>query len=130
MPRRKNPLMTFVIFLVVVGFGWASYHFLFEERIFARADKPPPPPDQIQRLKASIEGALGGDGCFISVMDVNWRPRAGIYRVDVQMPDGCEKKEAQRLSERVVDLVRAGTGGGETEVWLYALTREIYHRLP
>ena len=130
MPRRKNPFATFVLFLVVVGFGWASWHFLFEQRILAKADVPPPPPDQIERLKASIETALGTDACFLSVMGVNWRPNAAVYRVDIQMPDGCERLEAQRLARRVSDLVRAGSNGGETEVWLYALTREIYHQLP
>ena len=130
MPRRKNPVMTFFLFLVVVGFGWASYHFLFQEKIFAKSDAPPPPPDQIERLKGSIEIALGGDACFLSVMGINWRPNAARFRVDIQMPDGCEKKEGQRIAGRVADLVRAGTGGSETEVWLYALNREIFHRLP
>ena len=130
MPRRKNPIATFVIFLVVAGFGYASYHYLMEEKILTKKEKPPPPPDQIDRLRASIESALGSSGCFMNVMSINWRPNANHFRVDINMPDGCEKTAGRQIASRVIDTVKAGTDGQETEVWCYSLGREIFHQLP
>ena len=114
----------------VLGFGYAAYHFLYEEKVFAKSDVPPPPREQVEAMKTQIEQALQGDGCFAGISSINWRPNAGNYRIDVQMLDGCGKGDAQRIVARVVDLVRRSTDGVECEVWTYALGREIYHRLP
>jgi hypothetical protein len=128
--RRKNPAVTLALFLAVMGFGYAAYQFLVVEKVFAKADLPPPPRDEVERIKAAVEEALASDSCFVSVTAINWRPNASNYRIDVQMVDGCEKKEAQRITARVSEIVRRATNGLDTEVWVYALGREVYHRLP
>ena len=130
MPRRKNPIATLVIFVAVCGFGWASYQFIYVDGIFRSKEVPPPPPDQVEGLKRQIEEAFQGDGCFLGLQSVNWRPNEGHYRVDVNMLEGCEKAEAKKMAERVAELVRRGAAGMESQVWVYVLGREIYHRLP
>jgi hypothetical protein len=130
MPRRNNPISTLLLFLLVCGFGWASYEFIYVRGIFRPQELPPPPTDQVEGLKRQIEEAMSGDPCFLSISSLNWRPNQNHYRVDVQMMDSCEKVQAQRMAGRVAELVRRAANGIDAEVWLYTLGREIYHRLP
>jgi hypothetical protein len=130
MPRRNNPIKTFLLFLAVCGFGWASYEYIYVQRVFETKEVPAPPPDQVEGLKRQIEDAMGSDTCFVSISALNWRPNQGHYRVDVTLMETCDKDAAKRIAGRVAELVRRGAGGIDAEVWLYSLGREVYHRLP
>jgi hypothetical protein len=130
MPRRNNPVATLILFLVVCGFGWASYEFIYVRGIFKSKEVPPPPLDQVEGLKRQIEETLGSDPCFLGIAALNWRAHDGQYRVDVTMLEGCDKESAKRMAGRVAELVRRGTSGTEAQVWMYVLGREVYHLLP
>ena len=130
MPRRNNPVTTLLIFLAVCGFGWASYEFIYVQRILTPKELPAPPTDQVEGLKRQIEDAMGTDPCFMSISSLNWRPNQNHYRVDVQMMESCEKEAAKRIAGRVAELVRRGANDIDAEVWCYSLGREVWHRLP
>lgn len=130
MPRRNNPVATFLLFLAVCGFGWASYEFIYVQGIFRNKEIPPPPLDQVEGLKRQIEETLGTDPCFLQINSINWRAHVGQYRVDVAMLENCDKEAAKRMAARVAELVHRGSNGMESEVWMYVLGREVYHRLP
>ena len=118
MPHRNpsKPLL-FLFLLTVCGLGWASYELLQP----TPKDTPEPPRDPVEALKRQIEEAMASDPCFLSVSSLNWRPNQNHYRVDVQMADGCDKAQAQRLAGRVSELVRRATDGSDAEVWMYSL---------
>ena len=129
--RRKNSSVTIVLFFAALAFGYAAYHFLYEEKVFAKTEVPPPPREEVEAMKAQIEQSLSSENCFIAIQAINWRPNAGIYRVDVQMADGgCSKGDARRIAERTAELVKRATQGVRSEVWIYVLGREVFHILP
>jgi hypothetical protein len=128
--RRKNSAVTFLLFVGVLAFGYAAYHFIYEEKVFARSDAPPPPREQVEEMKTQIDQSLSSEGCYVGIQAINWRPNAANYRVDVQMADGCSKGDARRIAERVAELVKRASKGVESEVWVYVLGRDVYHQLP
>jgi hypothetical protein len=131
MARRNNPIVTFLMFLGVCGFGYASYHYVIVEKIFASHEKPVPPDEEIARLRTLIEETMATDECFDHVTGFGWRPHSQRYRVDVEIRDGCSMEEAKRLATRVQSLVTRGTGGKhESEVGIIVLGRTLYISLP
>ena len=130
MPRHKNPWATFVIFLCVVGFAWASWHFLHEKKLFRSEHVATQPPAEIERLKKLLTDTLADDECFDGLASFNWRDNSHRYRIDILMRDGCEKERAKMLVRRVADLVKRATDGIESEVSCLVLGREVYHYVP
>jgi hypothetical protein len=130
MPRKNNPIATFVMFLAVAGFGWASWHFFVEKRIQDTGVAPPPPASEIDRLRALTAEALTGDECFESVTAFNWREQSGRYRVDINIRDGCSNAAARSLARRTSDVVQRATDGRPAEVAVLILGREVWHFVP
>lgn len=131
MARRNNPAVTFAMFLGLVGFGFASYHFIYVKGVFAQESTYVPPTDEMEKIRHAIEETLGSDECFGSISAFNWRESSKRYRVDVAMNEGCGMPEAKRLSKRVSEVAqRASSGKYEAEVSLLVLGREIWHYVP
>lgn len=131
MARRNNPYVTFAMFLALVGAGYASYHFLYEEKIFAQVSTTLPPNEDMVAVRHAVEQSLSSDECFVSITAFNWRDTSKRYRVDITMPDGCGTSEAKKLARRVSEVVeRASSGKYEAEVSLLILGREVYHYVP
>jgi len=131
MARRKNPYVTFAMLLGLIGFGWASYHFIYEVKVFAQESKDVPPNEEMDKLRHSVEDALSGDESFVNITSFNWRENGKRYRVDVTMPDGSGVSDAKRLARRVSEIVeRASSGKYEAEVSLLILGREVWHYVP
>jgi len=128
--RRKNPAVTFVLFVGILAFGYAAYQFLYVQNVFARTEVAGPPREQVDEMKSGIESSLSNEAYFISISAINWRANSGRYRVDVQMADGASKNDARRISDRVAELVKRASQGVDSEVWVYILGREVYHQLP
>jgi hypothetical protein len=131
MARRNNPVVTFAMFLGLVGFGYASYHFIYVKGVFAQESHDMPPMEEMEKIRHAIEDTLGSDECFGSMSAFNWRETSKRYRVDISMNEGCSMAEAKRLSKRVSEIVqRASTNKYEAEVSMLVLGREVWHYVP
>lgn len=131
MARRKNPYVTLAMFLGLTGFGYASYHFIYVERVFAQESHDVPPTEELEKLRHAVNEALGADPCFRGITSFNWRESSKRYRIDVALEDGCATTEAKRLAKRVSEVVeRASSGKHAAEVSLLVLGREVWHYVP
>jgi hypothetical protein len=130
MPRRKNPAVTFVLFLVVAGFGYAAYHFLWVEKVFASKEEVVVPAEQIDRLRQAVEEGLTEDPSFQAITSFNWRGQTKRYKVDVAVADGSTMTDAKRMARRVNELVERASDGSPAEVSVVLLGREIHHFTP
>ena len=130
MPRHHNPVGTFVLFLAVVSFGWASWHFFVEKRIQDTGVTPPPPASEIDKLRQITSEALAGDECFDAVVAFNWREQSGRYRVDIQIRDGCSQGAAHSLARRASDVIERASDGKRAEVAVLILGREVWKFVP
>src|SRR5947207_15145033 len=128
--RHKNPLMTLVLLMFLGGFGWASWHFLVEERVFANDSRPTPPASEIERLRRLCHEALLSDDCYDGITSFNWRENGSRYRVDVQIRDGCTQQHARAIARRLSELVERATDGYPAEVGVLVLGRELWHFVP
>ncbi len=119
------------MFVGLMAFGYASYHFIYEKRVFAQESSYVPPAEEMETIRLAINESLGADECFSSITAFNWRESSKRYRVDVTMNDGCDRTEAKRLAKRVSELVqRASSSKFEAEVSLLILGREVWHYVP
>ena len=130
MPRRKNPWATLVIFLGVCAFGWASWHYLHEKRLFASDRVATVPAAEMDRLRKLIDDALASDECYDGVVSFNWREQSSRYRIDITMRDGCDKNRSKDLVSKVVAIVARAADGADAEVSCLVLGREVYHYVP
>jgi len=131
MPRRKNPVATLVMLVALLAFGWASWHYLVEEKILTRkGPAPAPPAAEIARLQRLCNEALEADECYDGISAFNWRENGSRYRVDVQIRDGCSRNDAKRLARRLSDIVERASDGYPAEVGVLVLGREVWHFVP
>jgi len=130
MPRRKNPWATLVIFCGVVGFAWASWHFLHEKKILSVEHVATPPAAEMEKLRKLVEDAMSDDECFDGILSFNWRDTSNRYRIDVAMRDGCEKEPAKKLVAKLAGIISRATDGLECEISCMLLNREVYHYVP
>ena len=131
MARRNNPVVTFAMFLGLVGFGYASYHFIYVERVFAQESHDVAPAEEMETIRHAVDDALVTDDCFGSISAFNWRDQSKRYRVDIAMNEGCGMADAKRMAKRVSELVqRASSSKYEAEVSLLVLGREVWHYVP
>ena len=129
MPRRKNPLATFVMFVAVLGFGWAAYHFVYEEQIFKSTEAAIPPAEKMNNVRNALEQSLADKDCFQSITLFEWHERQGYYRIDLTVLDGC-RDEAKSIAARSLDVVRRASGGSDARIFIYILGQEVYHLVP
>jgi hypothetical protein len=131
MARRKNPYVTFALFLAVCGFAWAAWHFVAEEKVFERPVIEAMPAAEVDKIKAALEENLKSDECFDFVGGIGWRPQQQRFRITVGIRDGCGLAAAQRVGKRAQEIVdRVTNGRMEAEISLEALGRQIYLSLP
>ena len=130
MPRRNNPWATLVIFLGVVGFAWASWHYLHEKKILSVEHVSTPPAAEMEKLRKLVEDTMGEDECFDGILSFNWRDTSNRYRIDIAMRDGCEKERAKKLVGKVASIVSRATDGIDSEISCLVLGREVYHYVP
>ncbi len=130
MPRRKNPFATFLLFVVVMGFGYAAYHYLYVMRIYESHEVAAVPNAQVDKLKGALEESLSHEEAFDSVASFNWREQSRRFRVDVVLTESATVPLAKRLATRVNDIVVHASDGYPAEVSFLVLGREIYHYVP
>ncbi len=128
--RRKNPFVTLVLLAVLGCAGWAAWHYLVEERVFANDNRPTPPVSEIERLRRLCHEALMSDDCYEGITSFNWRENGSRYRVDVQIRDGCSQQNARSIARRLSDLVERASDGYPAEVGVLVLGRELWHFVP
>ncbi|MCC7138461.1 MAG: hypothetical protein IT460_08565 [Planctomycetes bacterium] len=129
-PRRKNPLATLAMFVGVLGFGGAAWHFLAEKRILDHEDHPTPPQEEVERLRGLCHEALLDEELYEGITMFNWRPTDERFRVDIHMRDGSGKATASRVARRTSDIVERASKGIPAEVAVYVLGREVTHYVP
>jgi hypothetical protein len=129
MPRRKNSTSTFLMFVLLVGAGWASYRYLYVERIFATKEVEAPPPDKEAEIRRAIAAAFSNDPCFEDVSNMGWRSQEFRWRVDVNIPDAC-RDQAKDVARRIGAVVKSASGGTEANVFVYTLGQEVARHVP
>lgn len=129
-PRRKNPLGTLALFVAVLAFGGASWHYLAEKRILDHRETPTPPQEEIERLRALCHEALLDEELYEGITMFTWRPTDERYRVDLHMRDGTGKAPAARVARRTSDMIERASQGTPAEVAVYVLGREVTHYVP
>jgi hypothetical protein len=129
MPRRKNPGVTLLLFLGLLGAGWASYHYLYVERVFASDRVEAPASGKEAEVRRAIATAFADDSCFLGVTSVAWRGQEFRWRVDVDIGDICRDR-ARSIVQRVHDVVKSATGGTESNVFAYAVGQEVARLVP
>jgi hypothetical protein len=130
MPRRRNPVANLVLFVFVLAFGWAAYHFIYEEQWFKSEEVAAVPADQIERLRRTVDEGLESEEGYGGLTSFNWRSQTKRYRVDVNLIEGTTVADAKRMAGRVNELVKRATQGSPAEVAFLVLGREIYHYVP
>jgi len=131
MARRKNPWVTLLMFLGLCGFGYASYYFIYEQKIFDNKTVVAPPVAEMDRLRTAIDDAMSADDCYAGITSFNWREQSKRYRIDVNMTESCGIPQAKALAKKVSEVVeRASSGNYEAEVSLLILGREVWHYVP
>jgi hypothetical protein len=100
------PWKSFVLFLVLVGLGWAAYEFLYVQRVLGGGSVGDTlTTDQRDALRERIETQFEQDRCFQGVRGhINWRPRDDFYRIEIIVNQGCEDR-ARYLCREIADLV-------------------------
>jgi hypothetical protein len=129
MPRRKNPGVTLLLFLALIGAGWASYHYLYVERVFASDREEAPESGKENTVRQAIAEALRDDACFVGITSLAWRTQEFRWRVDVDVAEGC-REQAKSIARRVNEIVKSSTGGGEANVFCYTLGQEVARLIP
>jgi hypothetical protein len=129
MRRRRNPYVTFVMFLGLLAFVGASYQFLWVEKIWESSEANTPLASAANDARAAVERALADEPCFRGITNWVWRSNESFWRVDVDLGDNC-REDAKRIARHVADVVRRATGGQEACVFCYILGAEVYHLLP
>ncbi len=115
--RVNSPLKTFVLFLLVGGFGWLCYEYVYVRRIFQTQEEKFVPDAELKRVRDAVLETYGNDKCLLELGMVQYRMREGRYRIDIVVDDGCEeqaKRMCQEISEFVEDRI-----GHEAEVFAY-----------
>jgi hypothetical protein len=130
MPRRRNQLANLVLLVFVLGFGWAAWHFIHEEKMFETKETVVIPAEQIERLRQTVDEGLQSEDAYAGVTAFNWRAQSKRYRVDVNMLEGASVNDAKRMAGRVNELVLRATQGSPAEVSFLVLGREVYHFVP
>ena len=131
MPRRHSTSGTLVLLVFVLGFAWASYHFIVEKRVFANDSHPAPPASEIEHLRGLCDEALARDEWYDGIASFNWRQTDSRYRVDVHVRDGCPSATYRAMAKKLSGMVERGTDGGHAaEVGVLMLGREVYHYVP
>jgi hypothetical protein len=129
MPRRKNPGVTLVMFLLLLAAGWAAYHYLYVERVFDSKGGQEPRADHHENVRRAIEEAMGEDSCFLRITGLAWRQQEFRWRVDVDVQDGCRDR-AKSIAQRVHDVVKNASGGNEANIFVYAVGQEVGRLVP
>jgi hypothetical protein len=129
MPRRKNPSTTFLLFLLLVAAGWASYRYLYVERVFDSRVVQGPPAGKEAEIRRAIAEAFADDPCFEEVSNMGWRAQEFRWRVDVNVPDVC-RPQAKEIARRVGAVVKSASGGTEANVFVYTVGQEVARHVP
>lgn len=131
MARRKNPWVTLLMFLGLCGFGYGSYYFIYEKKVFDNETVIAPPASEMERLRTAVDDALSADECYAGITAFNWREQTKLYRIDVNLSESSTTPQAKALARRVSEVIqRASSGKYEAEVSLLILGREIWHYVP
>jgi len=115
--RTNPPLKSFVLFLLVLGCGYAAYHYVYVERIFEHRPKVYVAKDKLDEVRQAILKEYAQDDCLIELGNVLYRARERRYRVDITVDDGCQD-HAKEMCHEISDLVE-DLAGCDTEVWAY-----------
>jgi hypothetical protein len=119
-----------VLLVFVLAFGWASYHYIYVEKVFETKEQAVVPSDQLERVKRTVDEGLGNEEAYSAITAFNWRPQTKRYRVDVLLVEGSTVGDAKRMASRVNELVMRASDGSPAEVSFAVLGREIYHFVP
>jgi hypothetical protein len=130
MARRHNPLRTLLLFVAVLGFGAAAYHYLWVERVFDHEEVVVIPQEQIDDLRKTVHEGLTTEESYVSIASFNWRGQTKRYRVDVTLVETADVRDAKRMAGKVSSLVQRASEGYPAEVSFLVLGREIYHYVP
>ena len=130
MPRRRNPIANLVLLVFVLAFGWASYHYIYVERVFETKEEVAVPSDQMERIRKTIDEGLESEEAYAGISAFNWRAQTKRYRMDVTLVEGSTVGDAKRIAGRVNELVMRASEGSPAEVSFHVLGRELYHFVP
>lgn len=123
--RVRHPLVSFAMFLVVVGVGmvvWEHRNDLKRQPEHVILER-----EVREQIETSIDDALANDACYAGLRGhVSWRPNEGRYRLDIDIEDGasCENK-ARSICEVVARIVSERTNRSATVVAFDSAGREI-----
>ena len=80
-----------------------------------------------ERIHDEILQTLDTEDCFLGLRgNVNWRPREGRYRLDIELSEGssCESR-ARGLCSKVAQIIRQRTGREATVIAFDPAGREM-----
>lgn len=125
--RVNHPFKSFVLFVLVVGLGWAGYEYLYKRGLLTGEAAELLTQDHKEELRAAILTTYDRDPCFRDMRgNMNWRPNEQRYRVEIIVVDGCEDR-AKGLCQEIAKFVK-DKSGSRASVWAFdSGQREVAH---
>lgn len=123
--RNRHPAVSFALFLVICGMGWVAYE---NRDFFKSAPKEEILTSEVKAmLRETIYEVWEDDECFLELRsNLNWRPNAQRYLLDIVVVDGaaCEDN-ARQLCWDIALLIQRETGVVATVVAYDRAGREV-----
>ena len=125
--RVNHPFKSLVLFLIVLGAGWAGYEYLYKGGLLTGEASELLSQDRKEELREAILRAYDPDPCFKDMRgNMNWRPNEQRYRVEIIVMDGCEQR-ARDLCEEIAKYVYSQSSS-RASVWAFdSGQREVAH---
>ena len=129
--KPRNPLVSLLMFLVLVGVGYAAYknqdkirNLFGEKQVIAMG------PEQAEAMVDFVEDHYAGTREFEGVRGtMSWRPSSKSYRLEV-LVTGESDAEARTLCEKICKALTE-RAGAPVAVWAYDKSdRNTAHALP
>jgi hypothetical protein len=128
--RVNHPLKSLFHFVLLAALAWGAYEFVYKRRIFQPAEAAQPfGSDRADEMRDTILKVFGEHDCLLEVRSIILRHRDNIYRIEIQLADGCTPeardlcRSISRLMDEELDL--------KAQVWAYDVVGvELAHHVP